>query len=489
MSTEIELKLQLSPKAARKLAEHPLLASIQSQKQHLLNTYFDTPALELHARRVAVRFRKKGWQWLCTVKSAEPASGGLAMRSEWEAPATPGIFDFSHVDADDFRDFLERRSDQFEAIFTTDFRRQVWQVPFGVSLIELAIDRGQIESRGRQTPICEIELELLSGQVDDIFSLTRQLQESLDLFPAIASKAERGYALFLNEPLRPFKSKPVSINEQQTPVEAFRSIALGCLEHFQRNEKGLLVGGDPEFIHQARVALRRLRSAIKLFAPALPPEFVNAYGQTWQTLAGALGDTRNWDVFLEETLPPIAAAFPDNRDIKRLRKAGQRRANSARKSVIGLLAVKEYPRLLLEFTAAVYTLSDTLPLPLRDLARQQIDSHARKARRMARRHAELSPEERHKMRIAFKKLRYTLEFFAPLLPQRKLRPYLAALAQLQDELGLINDHITAETLITEALKGRPVGPIHGWISGRHALLVKELPEVLQTWLAQRTPKG
>lgn len=106
---------------------------------------------------------------------------------------------------------------------------------------------------------------------------------------------------------------------------------------------------------------------------------------------------------------------------------------------------------------------------------------------MARRHAELSPTERHKMRIAFKKLRYTLEFFTPLLSQRKLRPYLAALSQLQDELGLINDHITAEALIAEALKGRPVGPIHGWISGRHTLLVSGLPEVLQTWLVQRAP--
>jgi inorganic triphosphatase YgiF len=487
MSTEIELKLDLSAKAARQLADSPLLANIQPQKQHLLNTYFDTPALELHARRIALRFRKKGWLWLCTVKSAEPASSGLAVRSEWEAPATPGIFDFSHVDDDEFRDFLERRCAKFEAIFTTDFHRQLWHVPFGESLIELAIDRGHIESCGRRTPICEIELELLSGRVEDIFSLTRQLQENLDLFPAIASKAERGYALFLDEPLRPFKSKPVPINEQQTPVEAFRSVALGCLEHFQRNEKGLLAGGEPEFIHQARVALRRLRSAIKLFAPVLPPDFVEAYGQTWKTLAGALGDTRNWDVFVEETLPPIAAAFPDNRDIKRLRKAGERRAASARKSVIGLLAVSEYPRLLLEFTAAVYTMSDTQPLPIKDFARQQISSHARKARRMASRHAELSPEERHKMRIAFKKLRYTLEFFAPLLPQRRLKPYLAALSQLQDELGLINDHVTAETLITEALASRPAGAIHGWISGRHALLVSELPEVLHTWLAQNTP--
>ena len=310
MSTEIELKLQVSAAAIRQLLAHPLLASIPPQKQHLLNTYFDTPKLELHARRVAVRFRKKGWQWLCTVKSAEPASGGLAMRSEWETPATPGIFDFSHVDADDFRQFLEQKQPHLEPVFTTDFHRQIWHLPFGESLIELAIDRGHIEACGRREKISEIELELLSGNVDDIFGLTRELQQKIDLRPAVASKAERGYKLFLNEPLRPFKSKAVPIKEQQTPVAAFRSVALGCLEHFQRNESGLSQGNDPEFIHQARVSLRRLRSAIKLFAPVLPTEFVAAYGQTWRTLAGALGDTRNWDVFLEETLPPIAAAFP-----------------------------------------------------------------------------------------------------------------------------------------------------------------------------------
>lgn len=487
MSTEIELKLQLTPKAARQLAMHPLLASIAPQKQHLLNTYFDTPKLELHAKRVALRFRKKGWQWLCTVKSAEPASGGLAMRSEWETPATPGIFDFSHVDPDDFRHYLEERRDQFEAIFTTDFHRQIWVVPFGESQIELAIDRGHIESRNRKATICEIELELLSGKIDDIFGLTRALQQDIDLYPAIASKAERGYKLYFDEPLRPFKSKPVPINDQQTPVEAFRCVALSCLEHFQRNESGLLLGGDAEFVHQARVALRRLRSAIKLFAPVLPPDFVTAYGQTWRTLAGALGDTRNWDVFLEETLPPIAAAFPEHRDIKRLRKAAQLRANNARKSVLGLLAVSEYPRLMLEFTAAIYTLNDSSTLSIKDFAQQQIAIYARKARKLALRHAELSPEERHKMRIAFKKLRYSLEFFAPLLPQRRLKPYLAALSQLQDELGLINDHVTAETLITEALDGHPAGPVHGWISGRHALLICELPEALETWLAQGAP--
>ncbi|WP_051453030.1 CYTH and CHAD domain-containing protein [Dechloromonas agitata] len=488
MSTEIELKLQLSPKAATRLAKHPLLANIPAQNQHLLNTYFDTPGLELHQRRVAVRFRKKGWQWLCTVKSAEPASGGLAMRSEWETQATPGTFDFSHVDNDDFRRFLEARIDQLEPVFTTDFKRQIWHVPFGESQIELAIDRGHIESRGLRLPICEIELELLSGKVDDLFWLTRQLQGDHHLHPAIASKAERGYNLFLDTPLAPFKARPAAIDADMSPVGAFRAIALNCLEHFQRNEQGLLSCSDPEFVHQARVALRRLRSAIKLFAPILPADFVAAYGQTWQTLASALGEARNWDVFLSETLPPFQAAFPCNKDGKRLQKIAQRKAKNARKSVTTLLAVDEYPRLLLEFTAAVYTLGETLPLPLEEFARQQLARHARKARQFAKNHADLSSAERHKMRIAFKKLRYTLEFLAPLAPPAKLRPYLAALARLQDELGQINDCVTAESMVTKAIGNSSNHAIQAWISGRHALLIERLDGALQTWLAQRLPR-
>jgi triphosphatase len=487
MATEIELKLQLSPKTAKALPGHRLLTKITPTKQQLLNTYFDTPALDLHARRVAMRFRKKGWEWLLTVKSAEPASGGLAVRNEWETAATPGVFDFSHVDNEEFRSFLENVTPDLEPIFTTDFRRQIWHVPFGESLIEMALDRGCIKSRGKSMPICEIELELISGRIADIFALTRQLQEDLELHPAIASKAERGYNLFKRQAQQPFRSKPSPLSVALTPVAAFRSIALSCLEHFQRNESGLRESNDPEYVHQARVALRRLRSAIKLFTPVLPQDFVAAYGETWRTLASALGDARNWDVFLEETLPPIRTAFPKDRNITRLHREGLRRARRARKAVTTLITLPEYPKLVTEFTAAVFALNDVLPIGLKEFAQTQLSSNAKQARKLAGRHPELQPDERHKMRIRFKRLRYTLEFFAPLLANKRLPPYLSALNQLQDELGLINDHVTAETLINEALTKHPKGPVHGWVHGRHALLISELPEALEIWLEQRAP--
>jgi CHAD domain-containing protein len=351
----------------------------------------------------------------------------------------------------------------------------------------MGVDRGSVQSERRKTPICEVELELISGNIADIFSLTRELQNTLDLRPAVASKAERGYALFAGLPETPFKAKTATLNPNLTPIAAFRSIALGCLEHFQRNERGLITSKDPEYVHQARVALRRLRSAIKLFAPVLPADFVAAYGKTWQTLAGALGDTRNWDVFVAETLPPILATFPGHRDARRLLREGARRARQARAALTHMVALADYPRLIVEFTAAIYALQDQLPQDLDEFARQRLKARARQARRLAERHAELEPAARHRMRICFKKLRYAVEFFTPLLPPKRLKPYLQALSRLQDELGLINDHVTAQTLLDEALQSRPPGPIHGWIAGRHALLVSELPEALEIWLAQKAP--
>ena len=61
-----------------------------------------------------------------------------------------------------------------------------------------------------------------------------------------------------------------------SPQAAFRRIALSCLEHLQRNHDGALASDDPEYIHQMRVATRRLRAACALFAPLLPEPLVDA---------------------------------------------------------------------------------------------------------------------------------------------------------------------------------------------------------------------
>ena len=220
MAIETEIKLSLPPRAATQLAKHPLLAGIKPLRQRLLNTYYDTPDLRLQRERIAVRYRKKGWQWLFTVKCAAPSAGGLARRNEWEVPALPGEFDFSHVDNKKLRHLLESLRAELTPAFTTNFVRNAWLIePQTGVRIELALDRGWIECKGRRAPICEVELELLEGDVDALFAAASTLQANLPLHPEVTSKAERGYRLYAGTALAPVKALPATINRGLTAIQ------------------------------------------------------------------------------------------------------------------------------------------------------------------------------------------------------------------------------------------------------------------------------
>lgn len=197
MAQEIEIKLSLDPADIEKINTHPLLRDLPVRSQMLQNTYYDTPALVLHARRMAVRFRKKGDVWLLTVKTAESSRDGLAIRNEWEVAAEPGVFDFSHVDEPEIRRFLETHKAQLKPVFSTDFTRQIRIVQHRTARIELATDQGHIECKGQREKLCEIELELLDGQIADLKALASELQRTLPLSTCDNSKAARGYRTYL----------------------------------------------------------------------------------------------------------------------------------------------------------------------------------------------------------------------------------------------------------------------------------------------------
>ncbi|MBA3996075.1 MAG: inorganic triphosphatase [Candidatus Accumulibacter sp.] len=495
MALETEIKLSLPPRAAGKLAGHPLLAGVPALRQRLLNTYYDTPDLRLQRERVAVRYRRKGRDWLLTVKCAAPAVGGLAQRNEWEVPARPGEFDFSHVDDAKLRALLEELRPQLTPAFTTDFTRSAWIIePRPGVRIELALDRGHIEAAGRRAPICEVELELLAGDVADLFAAAAALQRDLPLHPEAPSKAERGYRLFADTPLRPFKAQATLLHKRTPPLAAFRAAALGCLAQLQGNEAGVRDSDAPEFIHQARVAIRRLRSALRVWRPLLPKDFAATFDPRWRALAARLGEARNWDVFLGETLPPLADTFPAHPDLPLLRKHAEQRRSVARKAARAALAKGgTYSQLLLDFTAATVALPDGPPKSLKALARRALGKRAARADQLARRIAAsaASPGDdaaaRHRLRVALKRLRYALEFFAALYPARRLSAYQRTLAALLDTLGRMNDLMVAGDIASATLAGYRGELAQGWLAGRHQFLQGELNAQLTTFLDQSPP--
>ena len=498
---EIELKLSLSLAAARRLQAHPLLASAQPQKYRLFNTYYDTPARDLYRRGIALRLRRKGWAvWLMTVKGADPAAGALAQRSEWEAPTQPGVLDFSIVTDQGLREFLEARQAALQPLFSTDFTRTAWHIRRSDALVELALDRGKISAlKPLQAPppeaICELELELIEGESPDaLFELAIELATDLHLHPAIASKAERGYALLDGTKTAAFRAIVSPLSAAMTPVEAFRATALTCLLQLQRNEAGVLAG-EPDCVHQARVAMRRLRSAFNLFAPALAPEFIATYAPRWRELAGQLGSARDWDVFLAETLTPLELAFPDHPVLNDWRTQGEAQQLKGRLAARSALAGQGFSQLLLAFAAALYrvvppTIAADGPheAELRRFAVQRLRRRTRKIAALARTHGGMNEEQRHELRIAFKKLRYALEFFVPLLPRKGRSSYFASLAKIQELLGLLNDLVTAAQRITTLPRNKDMPPlINGWFAGRAHLLTQLFEEELQYFLSLPTP--
>jgi len=203
MATETELKLLIEPAAMEQLSQHALLKAAGGQEaQWLYNTYYDTPALELAAAKVALRVRRQGEQFIQTLKTRGQSVDGLHQRGEWEWMLPDETLDPALLVGDIWPSGLPAAQTlSLLPVFTTDFRRQLWWLTFNGAEIEVALDRGEVicdcpDGRRLTDPISELELELKSGPAEALFELARQLGEDTALQPGDISKAQRGYRLF-----------------------------------------------------------------------------------------------------------------------------------------------------------------------------------------------------------------------------------------------------------------------------------------------------
>lgn len=512
MAQEIELKLALAEDAQRNFLRHPLLKQATSKKSfHLVNLYYDTPALNLRARGIALRLRAQGKLWLQTVKCAGTSAGGLSARPEWETPYV-GHFDFSAIDNESVRAWLERPKlkPRITPIFETNFHRTAWQFePAPGTRIELVLDRGWIAAGGRREAISEVEIELISGEARQLLGLAQALAEYLPLAPAPFSKADRGYRLFKQVPAAPVKALPISLAAEAAPVEAFQQIALACLDHLQQNHLGAIAKGDPaasadpEYIHQMRVATRRLRAALRLFSPLLPADFAAPLLEPLRELMTVLGHARDLDVLLTEIAAPVLHALPDEPRLAALVGIITERRFDTRQAALRFLRSPRHGSTVLQVLAALHASAkvgagETAPSPLTliEFAESRLCRLRKKVLRLAA-HAHIDqPDSLHALRIGIKRLRYALEFFTPLAAPKAMHRMLAHLASLQDTLGQINDLANAGALLMDCAhteNGDPrlreaVTLIGGWHGPRHHQLLTTIPAGLKHLGNLRLPK-
>ncbi|MCY7387095.1 MAG: inorganic triphosphatase, partial [Burkholderiales bacterium] len=310
---EIELKLAINPADVAAFRRLPLLRELTidgPKRRKVSNVYFDTPELELKQHGIALRLRKMGGKWLQTLKTAGTAVGGLHQRGEWELPLRAPQLDLALFAGTPLAELSgsKKLHLMLRPAFTTNFYRTTWQVEVSPGqLVEVALDQGVIRSGESESVISEVEIELIEGRSAAVFDMASSLFERIALRPERLRKAERGYRLFHPEPLVARRAVGVKLKRKWSPLEAMLAIVAACLSQFDANVEGALASDDPEYIHQLRVSLRRLRSAMRIFKPA----DAGAIGDGLKWLAATLGTARDWDVLVTASLPTLLTGYGD----------------------------------------------------------------------------------------------------------------------------------------------------------------------------------
>lgn len=462
--------------------------------------YFDTADQRLSGDGMVLRLRKEGSRWVQTVK----ATGDNALhRLEHNVDlgtgaAVPAIDPARHAgtpvgeqlarllqpaDGGDAVPLVERQSTDIVRL-TRDLRVS----GPGGAVVEMALDVGKVVVHAgtpaqRSSPVCELELELKSGDVQGLVTLARRWSQQHGLWFSTVSKAERGMRLLAEQETVP----AVKAEAPRFPVHGLdgraiqQAVVASCLAQMLPNASEIAAGStDEEQIHQLRIGIRRLRTALR-------------------ELAGLDADTSCFDAATWE--PPLVDAFRALGDLRdreqvvtlaqpRLRDAGAPEVDplagdaappaSSPGDIVRAAAFQNVLVSLIGFTAAAPPSSGSAPLAANE-ARQQLRERLQRLHKQAVRDGErfesLATEHQHRARKRLKRLRYLAEFVAPLFAEAEsgkkkkdaAECYLKALRPAQDALGEFNDEAVALALYREvAVRDPRAWFAVGWFSARRA---------------------
>ena len=322
-STEIELKLALVKGDIGRTRR--LIGDIKLDRTWIEDVYFDTAEATLRSRGLVLRLRRDGGRWLQTLKAAGTGQSLVPVRGEWEVPVPtsdgPPALDLERFDIAALRVLMRGGLDAtaLVPVFRTRISRSRGVLVHGQSEIEVALDRGElsarIDGRKRRVKVAEIELELKSGRPEDLLEVGSSIVKrcnDIRLVPALRSKAERGYAMTADAVLKvaPASSRGFArlIDPAMPAAAALRAVVRHGIAIVVANADALRSGPSAEHVHQARVALRRMRSAMRLFDPN-HDDFPPRLGKGLRRLARTLGEARDWDVIVDDTLPSILSTL------------------------------------------------------------------------------------------------------------------------------------------------------------------------------------
>lgn len=495
---EVEAKFSIPDEQTyQRLLEATSLAGYSLEDPTLLNLhdrYLDTADGTILAGGYACRIRQQGDLTLATLKGLGSASGAIHRRVELEVelpqslppqqwpPGAARDLALSLCDGEPLVTLLEATQTRHRRHLCDDSRM----------VAELNLDRVRLYQKGQTSATyLELEVELVHGGSEEALEqLAEELQSEWGLLPQSRSKFERGMDLFGSEPAIQ-EGHPAANGVQPLDVEAADAplaLAVELLSepglepddpmseagrkifhfHHQRmvyHEPGTRMGTDIESLHDMRVTTRRMRAAFRVFGPYYKPKAVAAYRKGLKRTGRALGPVRDLDVFRAK-IESYLSTLPESqqRGLDPFLAVLEAHRDSARERMNAYLDSAKYGRFRDRFGQFAITegmgsrqagLQDGEPQPYRVRHIAPMVIYQRVA--AVRAYDEWvsipnpPPERLHALRIACKRLRYTLEFFQEVLgPDTKA--LIRSIVTVQDHLGNLQDAIVARALLSDFLQ-------------------------------------
>lgn len=525
---EIELKLVVDPPTLARIRKAGALSRLpgvagsgRSTVHNLTSLYWDTENHALARAGIALRVRSDGGRVVQALKVADSrgGSGGLvANRAEDEAlrPAADALAppDLSLVADEQLRARAVAAigDENLIPIFESAISRvaRVLETS-GHGSFEAALDLGEVRlppcedgTPGLRTPICEIELEHISGPVETLFDVARALADKYPVKVGTVSKVERGFGLAARRGGLDHPPKGPSVRAGRSPVEpgmtarqAYGALLAHCARQMAANQAAILTDQNASGIHQMRVAMRRLRSVHAAFKPVRPPLGTTEVIEQVKRLFRPLGTARDLDIFCTETMPTLQKeAAGVGPSLVPLAAAAEELRREAWTRAIRSVDDHTFTRMLLDLghlsatasapgdgsaTSPDATKKDPALAPF---ARSRLDRRYRQVVRQGGDLKGMDDEARHDLRKRLKSLRYEAAFFAPLWPRHQVKAFVKPLKRLQDEFGAINDAATAASvarLAAERIGGdrahEAAGFVGGWYAARADLAFRQVVEI------------
>ncbi|RQV13802.1 CHAD domain-containing protein [Burkholderia cenocepacia] len=423
---------------------------------------------------------------------------GIVVAAPLPVPTTAGAADADAPAADAegiAPDTDEARAQASALRIVSERRRGRWADDSGV-VVEMTLDDIMLHGGG-EPPRRYVELRLAApdweavaartAALHALFAAARELSGAWPAFVQLTSVIDRACA---GGPVAAalVKAQPVDLTGIRTQRAALFALAGDITAQWLGNECGVLDRDDPEFVHQMRVALRRLRTLMRFFPRFTDRQWKDTLGVDLRWLAKLLGTVRDWDVFATESLPALIAADGGGSDWDGTLDAARAQSMAARVELRQALHSARYARLTLGWLEWLSAL--VLPAADGDDA-PSLRRHATKRVRRLFGHLYGSPSltsldtaARHQVRIDAKRLRYALEFFASLASRRTRTETVKTLARVQSVLGEANDAMVALHHL-EQLSAPPYQL--GFVRGYGAALQQRAARDAETLLASLRP--